>query len=99
MILMQEDMKLKTKNKIDELLSGINLANYEPIDELVVKIDDLMNLRNEILSLRENIKYLNKEKSMLKANNNDLTSKLLNKPNYNELDSFILKGKSLDIGY
>ena len=96
MILMQEDMKLKTKNKIDELLSGINLANYEPIDELVVKIDDLMNLRNEILSLQENIKYLNKEKSRLKVENNNLISKLMKVTQYPTLDTFVSKGKILD---
>ena len=95
MILMQEDMKLKTKNKIDELLSGINLANYEPISEVVVTINDLMSLRNEILTLREDIKYINNEKSRLKVENNNLISKLM-KVQYPTLDTFVSKGKILD---
>jgi len=97
MILMQEDMKLKTKNKrIDKLLSGINLANYEPISELVVKIDDLMALRNEILALRESVQYVNKEKIRLKGENSNLISKLMKVTQYPTLDTFVSKGKIID---
>jgi len=83
------------KNNIDELLIAINLANYESVKELVVNTDDLLELREEILSLRKVENWYKREQKKMKREIDDLTGKLLRCKIYPTLTSF-KKGKVLD---
>jgi len=87
---------LKTNNNIDDLLVGINLANYEALDKILVKTKHLVSLRSEILGLRAYIADQKKEVTRLKVEKNDLISKQINLPRYNDLDSLVSKGKLYD---
>jgi len=68
------------KTKIEILLQSINLASYDNIDTLEVSITDLMSLRKEILELREDVTFKNKQINMLKNDNTILIGKMIDRP-------------------
>lgn len=81
------------KTEIDDLLVGINLANYESLDKILVKTEHLVTLRAEILALRSYIKDQDKDLARLKVDKNNLIAEGLRRPRYQSMDEMVIKGK------
>jgi len=65
------------KNRIDNLLKAINLANYDAVDNVEVSISDLIALKNHIELLREQNKALCKQIHILDSK---LSLRVLERP-------------------
>jgi len=63
--------------EVDTLLKAINLADYDGVRILEVKIEDLLLLRGNILTHQEEIKGLVKKATRLEAENNNLKAEIL----------------------
>jgi len=63
--------------KLNDILSAINLADFEGVKEVSVKITDLKELSNRIVLLEKQLNEQRKEVSILRSK---ISLKILNKP-------------------
>jgi len=63
--------------EVDTLLKAINLADYDGVRILEVKIEDLLLLRGNILTHQEEIKGLVKKTTRLETENSNLKAEIL----------------------
>ena len=55
------------REKLDNLLKAINLANYDSLKAVTVSLSDLMFLRETVKSQQETIKQMRREICVLQA--------------------------------
>jgi len=76
-------------SRLNSILKAIDIANNKEEQEVIIKISDLIILKNEIECLREKIKIINE----LEKNQEMIINKLkkLEKAKYKKIDDFIVK--------
>jgi hypothetical protein len=67
---------MKEYERLEKLLKAINTVSYEE-KKVIVKVDDLLLLKNEIEGLRDLLEMKRKEINYLKSENKRLTGKVL----------------------
>jgi len=70
---------------LDNLLKGINLADYEGVNELIVSIEDLKTLRREVIVL----KALNEDKEQKIGSLTAQLAEVVNKQETRRLDEYV----------
>lgn len=55
------------KTRLNEILKGINLAHYDGLKSIVVRIDDLQLLRATVLDQQKALEKANKEIFLLRS--------------------------------